>query len=54
MQVLVVIRQMVKPMLGLTGEVYPKMNDQGAPYTPHVLEALIKEHNTCITETNVA
>jgi hypothetical protein len=41
-------------MLGLAGEVYPKTNKQGAPYNPHVLEALIKEHNTGIMETRAA
>jgi hypothetical protein len=34
MQVLVVIRQMVKPMLGLAGRVLFKANCQGGPINP--------------------
>ena len=32
----------------------PKRVDRGFPYAPHVLEALIKEHNIGITETRAA
>ena len=55
MQVLAVIRQMVKPMLGLAGRVLFKVNYQERPINPHrVRDAKIKEHNTGMTETRAA
>src|SRR5215216_3871038 len=55
MQILVVIRQMVKPMLGLAGRVLFKANCQEGPINPHrVKDAKIKEHNTGMTETKAA
>ena len=55
MQVLVIIRQMVKPMLGLAGRVLFKANYQGVPIiTQPRKECKIKEHNTGMTETRAA
>ena len=54
MQVLVVIRQMVKPKLGLAGRVLFKVNCQGGPINPdRVRNAKFKEHNTGMTKTRM-
>ena len=54
MQVLVVIRQMVKPKLGLAGRVLFKANCQEGPIPLSMLGTLIKDHNTGITEIRAA
>ena len=55
MQVLAVIRQMVKPMLGHAGGVLFKANCQWVPIiTQPCKEHKIKEHNTGMTETKAA
>src|SRR6266516_1413157 len=55
MQILVVIRQMVKPMLVLAGRVLFKANCQEGPINPHrVRDAKFKEHNTGMTESKAA
>ena len=55
MHILVVIRQMIKPMLGLYGRVSFKVNCQEGPINPHhVRDAKIKEHNTGMMETRAA
>ena len=55
MRVLVVIRQMIKPMFGLAGRVLFKANYQEGPINPlRVRDAKFKEHNTGMTETRAA
>jgi hypothetical protein len=55
MQFLVVIRQMVKPKLGLAGRVLFKVNCQRGPTNPdHVRHTKFKEHNTGMMETKAA
>ena len=55
MQILVVIKKMVKPMLGLAGRVLFKANCQEGPINPHrIRDAKFKEHNIGMTETKAA
>ena len=55
MQILVVIRQMVKPKLGLAGRVLFKPNCQGRPINPdRVRNVKFKEHDTGMMKTKVA
>ena len=55
MQVLVVIRQMVKPKLGLAERVLFIANYQGGPINSDcVRNAKFKEHNTGMMETRAA
>ena len=52
---LVVIRQMVKTMLGLAGRVLFKANCQGGPMNAdRIRNAKFKKHNTDMMETRVA